>query len=748
MGAQKLTEVVIGSTPTEDTHFLITQPETVEGSKVEAVRRATTGNIKELMAGGLIAPKFSDQSTYAAGSYVLKGGILYRFTQAHSGEWTGTDAETVTVGGEVDKIIVRNTAIENHVSVSGTSKTGLYIYAGESVDIDVTNINGNVSAYIYGYTSSNVLLLSQVQKYTFTAAHDGYISFYMSSASTFEATINLKTFEKTLLDAEEQETIYNNTGLQTFKGIGNFQHYGLNTDGSFITTQKYRVSNDDPITLDYSATLKVKSGFRFGYIPFYDGTAGSWSGWYTADTIIPYGVSFVLQIARVSERTTEIASVDEFLSALSFTSPSGVFLKKKESEKNGAFVRDFNSFEHERGNITSSGGDDESEYNHTRKFRSKGLVYLNKGDIVTVSNNMRCYTVGVTLFGTVVKVNSGWITSTYEIPYSGYYRIQIGYTSDSVIADKDITKICGWVTFTSNWLLGDGEIYKYFNDSLTAGRTYAYNGEMLNFNKTTYNINEVLPVLPAKPEGSTSLQASEYYNGVMFLFYSGGFVSLVDYGTGALITSLSTGTEHGNAASFSDDFYESGDEFPLIYVASDNANNDIYVVRITRTSATIIRTLRIPVSDAGYHASNFGLDNDNRTLWTTGYKINDYQTPTGNGMYLCSWNLDSLTDNGNGIYTPALIGKSELPFIDTTQDEKVFNGNLYILSSNPYAGAQGRVSKIYVVSLNGRRISTVLKNFVEPIRDHELEGIVFIERDNKYVMGVNVVTGRRFELLF
>lgn len=49
----------------------------------------------------LLALEFSDQSTYAAGSYVLKDGVLYKFTSAHSGAWTGTDAETVTAGKEL-----------------------------------------------------------------------------------------------------------------------------------------------------------------------------------------------------------------------------------------------------------------------------------------------------------------------------------------------------------------------------------------------------------------------------------------------------------------------------------------------------------------------------------------------------------------------------------------------------------------------------------------------------------------------
>lgn len=52
-----------------------------------------------------IAPEFSDQNTYTAGSYVYKNGVLYRFTSDHTaGAWTGTDAEVVTVGGEIEEV--------------------------------------------------------------------------------------------------------------------------------------------------------------------------------------------------------------------------------------------------------------------------------------------------------------------------------------------------------------------------------------------------------------------------------------------------------------------------------------------------------------------------------------------------------------------------------------------------------------------------------------------------------------------
>ena len=50
-----------------------------------------------------IAPEFDPSGSYTAGQYVYKNGVLYKFTQSHSGAWTGSDAVAVTVGGEVEE---------------------------------------------------------------------------------------------------------------------------------------------------------------------------------------------------------------------------------------------------------------------------------------------------------------------------------------------------------------------------------------------------------------------------------------------------------------------------------------------------------------------------------------------------------------------------------------------------------------------------------------------------------------------
>lgn len=48
-----------------------------------------------------IAPFFSTSTTYAAGDYVIYGGKLYQFTSAHSGAWTGSDAEETIVAEDI-----------------------------------------------------------------------------------------------------------------------------------------------------------------------------------------------------------------------------------------------------------------------------------------------------------------------------------------------------------------------------------------------------------------------------------------------------------------------------------------------------------------------------------------------------------------------------------------------------------------------------------------------------------------------
>lgn len=107
-----------------------------------------------------IAPEFDPSGSYTAGSYVHKNGVLYRFTAAHSGAWTGTDAETVTVGGEITDLKVD---LGNDVNLSGWVVGGLNVNTGASntyntrskisisPDTDFISVEAGTNYYVDAY---------------------------------------------------------------------------------------------------------------------------------------------------------------------------------------------------------------------------------------------------------------------------------------------------------------------------------------------------------------------------------------------------------------------------------------------------------------------------------------------------------------------------------------------------------------------------------------------------------------------
>ena len=109
-----------------------------------------------------------------------------------------------------------------------------------------------------------------------------------------------------------------NVGKTTFGQFADFQPYGLNLDGTYLTTQKYRVSTETHISFDYDITCNVSEGYKWGYIPFTGGMAGSWSGWYnhSRTVTIEKGTEFVVQIALDPETLVTVTDVIPFVNAI------------------------------------------------------------------------------------------------------------------------------------------------------------------------------------------------------------------------------------------------------------------------------------------------------------------------------------------------------------------------------------------------------------------------------------------------
>lgn len=219
---------------------------------------------------------------------------------------------------------------------------------------------------------------------------------------------------------------------------------------------------------------------------------------------------------------------------------------------------------------------------------------------------------------------------------------------------------------------------------------------------------------------SSHTQGFDIYGGVICAFRADNLMYLFNYSDGTTIKSgIVTKSEHGDSASFSNDFYDASDEFPLIYVTSDKTPAEIYVNRITRSDSTLIRTLVFPVDKAGYYAAAV-LDNDINILYLLGYSEQSYTSDNGgtNKTVVSKWNLQNLTDNGDGTYTPEFIYAYNRPFIYVMQGLTYHDGMIWI------ASGYGSPSPSHVYAMNP--ITGVILHDITLPNTVEIEGVSFV----------------------
>lgn len=223
----------------------------------------------------------------------------------------------------------------------------------------------------------------------------------------------------------------------------------------------------------------------------------------------------------------------------------------------------------------------------------------------------------------------------------------------------------------------------------------------------------------------TPTQGFDIHNDIIFQFMSNDRLATINSKNYSIINdNISTACDHGNSASFSDEYYEDTDEFPLIYVTG---TNKVYVNRVTQTSSELIRTYTLPSEKIGYSASSC-LDFENEILYMAGYSENSYSDENGgsNKTVISKWDMSNLTNNGDGTYTPAFISSYERPFIRTIQGLQFHDGMLWISSG-------GSNDRGYVYALNP--VNGELLYTVDSGTTTEIEGISFIS-DREMVFGL------------
>lgn len=263
-------------------------------------------------------------------------------------------------------------------------------------------------------------------------------------------------------------------------------------------------------------------------------------------------------------------------------------------------------------------------------------------------------------------------------------------------------------------------LYKINSDQLSIA--YSKNGDVVFTGQPTVDYdNYAMESLYTLSALSSHTQGFDIHDGVICAFRADDLMYLFDYSNGSTISSgITAKSGHGDSASFSNEFYDVEDEFPLIYVTSDKTPAEIYVNRITRTNSTLIRTLLFPIEKAGYYAAAVV---DGSIIYLLGYSEQNYQTDNSgsNKTIISKWNLQNLSDNGDGTYTPEFISSYKRPFIYVMQGMTYHDGMIWIGSG------YGSPNPSHIYAMNPTN-GVILHDITLP-NTVEIEGVSFVEND-------------------
>lgn len=162
-------------------------------------------------------------------------------------------------------------------------------------------------------------------------------------------------------------------------------------------------------------------------------------------------------------------------------------------------------------------------------------------------------------------------------------------------------------------------------------------------------------------------QGIDIHNGVVAIWDDHAYtITLKALSDGFPIATLYPDTTtHGNDISFTQEYYNPSDEFPLLCLDS----NKFY--RITRNSATLVRTFKNPVIST--YNLNYGAGFDGNVMYVCGYKL-DYAQQVNNDILILKLDLTDLTDNGDGTYTPAILNSVVRPWLPCIQGASFHDG--------------------------------------------------------------------------
>lgn len=245
---------------------------------------------------------------------------------------------------------------------------------------------------------------------------------------------------------------------------------------------------------------------------------------------------------------------------------------------------------------------------------------------------------------------------------------------DTVVTFSDILIKFANVDCLEEYVYGDG-------NSVYTGEKITLN----NDNKTKHkcNINLWRDFLSSNTPSITDYklnnnQSATQYGKYIFIFQQGGPDAVIDFESKEIISTFDitpSNNMHKNSAQFTDIFYDSSDEFPLLLISRCGNADSMYltnydeclVYRVLRDGVSFTFTLVNSIrTDAETHGNSWAADNVNGKLYMVGFKNGTWAVTENNPIGYWVWEMPTRLDiiSGKEISLSELdcVAKMEHPF--------------------------------------------------------------------------------------
>ena len=236
------------------------------------------------------------------------------------------------------------------------------------------------------------------------------------------------------------------------------------------------------------------------------------------------------------------------------------------------------------------------------------------------------------------------------------------------------------VKFADFGLVGKvSDLEKAIFPERTAG--YKYQGEKVSFRDNAFT-SEVIGSLSS---GVSSRQGGAVFGDYLFQFHN-TLETIVVYNLKTknnvqTLTLPPISNHHAGSGGFGNEYYDSTDPFPILYISSMYENR-VYGYRITGTEGSwAIETVQtITINKEGLYIPNIAIDRENNMVVVFGYTKNSWSDSNNNLSVITSFVLPKLSDGDVTIEEFSDVRK--IPFIYAEQGAFARLGKLYLSYGN------------------------------------------------------------------